>query len=310
MKVPQKMKSKFIVNENNVNERLDVFLFKELKDKSRSYIQKTILENKVLVNDKTIKPSYKVQLNDVISYEDLEIKEIKITANDLPLDIIYEDDSLLVINKKRGMVVHPSNGHYDGDTLVNALMFHKENLSSINGVIRPGIVHRIDKDTSGLIVVAKTDEAHLFLQAQLKDKTMYREYYALCYNLIPNEDLIIKAPIGKDKKDRLKMAVDPYNGKEAITHVHVIKRYKNATLVSCRLETGRTHQIRVHLSYIKHPIIGDNLYGPKSKHYTLLGQMLHAYKLSFIHPKTNQRVTFTCDVDDEFKKVQEILEKE
>ncbi len=301
------MVNKIVVIVDNVNTRIDAFLTTYLKDKSRAHIQKTIEEKKVLVNNKPVKCSYKLQLNDEIIYEELETKELEIVASDIPLNIIYEDDDLMVINKPRGMVVHPSNGHYDGDTLVNALMFHKENLSSINGVIRPGIVHRIDKDTSGLLVIAKTDEAHIFLANQLKDKTMYREYYSLCQGIIPNQDLIIKAPIGKDKNNRLKMAVDVINGKDAITHVHVEERYKNATLVKCRLETGRTHQIRVHLAYIKYPIIGDTVYGSKSKYYTSLGQMLHAYKLSFIHPRTKERVTFTCDVDEEFKRVQEIL---
>lgn len=301
------MVNKIVVTIDNMNTRIDAFLTTYLKDKSRAHIQKTIEEKKVLVNNKPVKCSYKLQLNDEIIYEELETKELEIVASDIPLNIIYEDDDLMVINKPRGMVVHPSNGHYDGDTLVNALMFHKENLSSINGVIRPGIVHRIDKDTSGLLVIAKTDEAHIFLANQLKDKTMYREYYALCQGIIPNQDLIIKAPIGKDKNNRLKMAVDVINGKDAITHVHVEERYKNATLVKCRLETGRTHQIRVHLAYIKYPIIGDTVYGSKSKYYASLGQMLHAYKLSFIHPRTKERVTFTCDVDEEFKRVQEIL---
>ena len=302
--------NKIVVDENSVGLRIDAFLTSYLNDKSRSYIQKAIEVGQITVNDKTVKPSYKINLDDVICYEELETKELEIVASNIPLNIIYEDDDIIVINKQRGMVVHPSNGHYDGDTLVNALMYHKENLSSINGVIRPGIVHRIDKDTSGLLVVAKNDEAHLFLADQLKDKSMYREYYALCNGLIPHQDLVIKAPLNKDKKDRLKMCVDPYNGKDAITHVHVLKRFKNATLVSCKLETGRTHQIRVHLSYIKYPIIGDTVYGQKSKHYTSLGQMLHAYKLSFIHPRSKERVTFTCDVDDEFKRVQEMLENE
>ncbi len=306
----KKIMNRIIVNETKVGLRIDTFLAEIIKDKSRSYIQKAIENGQILVNDKLTKASYKVNLNDVITYNELETKELDIVASDIPLNIIYEDDDVIVINKQRGLVVHPSNGHYDGDTLVNALMYHKENLSSINGVVRPGIVHRIDKDTSGLLVVAKNDEAHLFLADQLKDKTMHREYYALVHGVIPHTDLIIKAPLGKDKKDRLKMAVDPINGKEAITHVHVVERYKNATLVTCKLETGRTHQIRVHLSYIKYPIVGDIVYGRKSTFYTSKGQMLHAYKLSFVHPRTKENITFTCDVDDEFKRVQEILKNE
>lgn len=301
---------KLIVESEFVSTRIDLYLFKKIGTKSRSYFQKLIEDGNVLVNGKSVKSSYKLALNDEVSYKLFEEKPLEIIESDIPINIIYEDDYLLVINKERGMVVHPSNGHYDGDTLVNALMARKDKLSSINGVIRPGIVHRIDKDTSGLLVVAKTDEAHIFLANQLKDKTMYREYYALVEGVIPHELITIKAPIGKDKKDRLKQAIDLINGKEAITHVKVIKRFKRSTLVSCKLETGRTHQIRVHLAYIKYPIIGDNVYGRKSFYYTSKGQMLHAYKLSFIHPKTNERITFTCDVDDEFKRVQNILENE
>ena len=302
--------NKFIVEQEFDSMRLDAYLAKKIPEKSRSYFQKTIEEGNVLVNGKKEKSSFKINEGDEITYSLLEEKPLEIIASDIPLDIVYEDDALIVINKPRGMVVHPSNGHYEGDTLVNALMARIDKLSSINGVIRPGIVHRIDKDTSGLLVVAKTDEAHIFLAEQLKDKTMYREYYALVEGILPHELVTIKAPIGKDKKDRLKQAVDIINGKDAITHVKVLKRFKRASLVSCKLETGRTHQIRVHLSYIKYPIIGDQVYGRKSHFYTSLGQMLHAYKLSFIHPITKERVTFTSEVDDEFNRVQKILENE
>lgn len=301
---------KFIVELEFDNYRLDAYLANKISEKSRSYFQKAIEEGNVLVNDKKVKSSYKIKVNDEISYKFLEEKPLEIIESDIPLDIVYEDDAILVINKARGMVVHPSNGHYDGDTLVNALMARKDKLSSINGIIRPGIVHRIDKDTSGLLVVAKTDEAHIFLAEQLKDKTMYREYYALVEGVVPHEQITIKAPIGKDKKDRLKQAVDAINGKDAITHVTVLKRFKRSSLVSCKLETGRTHQIRLHLSYIKYPIIGDNVYGRKSHYYTSKGQMLHAYKLSFIHPITKERVTYVSEVDDEFKRVQTVLENE
>ena len=201
------------------------------------------------------------------------------------------------------MVVHPSNGHYDGDTLVNALLHSVKNLSSINGVVRPGIVHRIDKDTSGLLVVAKNDFAHVFLSNQLQDHTMHREYYALVEGVIPHTDLLINAPIGKDKNDRLKQCVDIYNGKEAITHVHVVERMKNNTLVQCKLETGRTHQIRVHMQYIKHPIVGDPVYGYRKQEIKANGQILHAYSLTFIHPRKNKEMTFTCPLDEECKRV-------
>lgn len=301
---------KFIVELEFDSTRLDAYLSKKIDTKSRSYFQKLIDEGNVFVNGKNVKASTKVYEGDEITYSLFDDKPLEIIESDIPLNIVYEDECLLVINKARGMVVHPSNGHYEGDTLVNALMARKDKLSSINGVIRPGIVHRIDKDTSGLLVVAKTDEAHIFLAEQLKDKTMYREYYALVEGIVPHELITIKAPIGKDKKDRLKQAVDTINGKEAITHVKVLKRFKRSTLVSCKLETGRTHQIRLHLSYIKYPIIGDNVYGRKSHYYTSKGQMLHAYKLSFIHPLSKERVTFEAPVDEEFLRVESILENE
>ena len=299
--------NKFSIEENNIGLRLDTFLVQVLKDRSRAYIQKAIEEGLVLVNDKKSKSSYKLRINDEVSFTPLKEETLEIIESNIPLDIIYEDDDIIVINKPRGMVVHPSNGHYEGGTLVNALMYRKESLSSINGIIRPGIVHRLDKDTSGLIVVAKNDEAHIFLAKQLLDKTMYREYYALCEGIIGNNEVIIKAPIGKDPSNRLRNAVDVINGKEAITHVHVLKRYKDACFISCKLETGRTHQIRVHLSYINHPLIGDTLYGKKNQPLTNKGQMLHAYCLSFIHPKTNKRVTFYAELDTEFIRVQNLL---
>ncbi len=300
----------FSIDEEHNNIRLDAYLVMMIKEHSRSYIQKAIENGNVLVNGKTAKCSYRLKNGDEINFEPLKETPLEIVESDIPLDIVYEDDDLMVINKPRGMVVHPSNGHFSGGTLVNALMHQKTKLSSINGVIRPGIVHRIDKDTSGLLVVAKNDEAHIFLSNQLKDKTMYRKYYALCEGVIPNNDIIIKAPIGKDEKNRLKMGVNLKNGKDSTTRVHVIDRYKNATLVSCELETGRTHQIRVHLAYIHHPIIGDNIYGNKHQPLTNLGQMLHAYLLSFIHPKTKERVEFTCEVDNEFKRVQKLLKEQ
>ena len=294
---------KFIVTIEDNNTRLDAFLVKCVPSKSRSYIQKAISEGQVLVDDKKVKASYKVSENEVISFELLEDVPLNLVAEDVPLNIVYEDDDIFVINKPRGMVVHPSNGHYEGGTLVNALLYHSEHLSSINGVIRPGIVHRIDKDTSGLLVVAKNDRAHIFLQEQLKDKTMYREYHAIVDWVIPHQDVNIIAPIGKDSKDRLKQAIDVYHGKDAVTHVSVIERFNNYTLVSAKLETGRTHQIRVHMSYINHPCVGDKVYGKRKQPLTQLGQMLSAIKLSFIHPSTNERVTFTCEEDEEFKRV-------
>ncbi len=296
-----------IVDEENDNVRLDSFLSSLDEAKSRSYVQKAIEEGNVNVNSKVVKKaSFKVFEGDEIRFTFLEDKPLNVVSKDIPIDIIYQDDDLLVINKPRGMVVHPSNGHYDGDTLVNALLYHIKDLSSINGVVRPGIVHRIDKDTSGLLVVAKNDEAHLFLSSQLVDHTMHREYLAICEGVIPHTDLKIDAPLGKDPNDRLKRCVDIYNGKEAVTYVHVIERMKYNTLVSCRLETGRTHQIRVHMQYIKHPLVGDPVYGYRKQEIKANGQILHAYKITFIHPKTKKEMSFTCEPDEEFNRVLEI----
>lgn len=296
-----------IVDEENDNVRLDTFLSSLDEAKSRSYVQKAIEEGNVIVNSKVVKKaSFKVYEGDEIRFTFLEDKPLNVVSKDIPIDIIYQDDDLLVINKPRGMVVHPSNGHYDGDTLVNALLYHIKDLSSINGVVRPGIVHRIDKDTSGLLVVAKNDEAHLFLSSQLVDHTMHREYLAICEGVIPHTDLKIDAPLGKDPNDRLKRCVDIYNGKEAVTYVHVIERMKYNTLVSCRLETGRTHQIRVHMQYIKHPLVGDPVYGYRKQEIKANGQILHAYKITFIHPRTKEEMSFTCEPDEEFNRVLEI----
>ncbi len=296
-----------IVDEENDNVRLDSFLSSLDEAKSRSYVQKAIEEGNVNVNSKTVKKaSFKVYEGDEVRFTFLEDKPLNVVSKDIPIDIIYQDDDLLVINKPRGMVVHPSNGHYDGDTLVNALLYHIKDLSSINGIVRPGIVHRIDKDTSGLLVVAKNDEAHLFLSSQLVDHTMHREYLAICEGVIPHTDLKIDAPLGKDPNDRLKRCVDIYNGKEAVTYVHVIERMKYNTLISCRLETGRTHQIRVHMQYIKHPLVGDPVYGYRKQEIKANGQILHAYKITFIHPRTKKEMSFTCEPDEEFNRVLEI----
>lgn len=299
--------NKVVVDFENDGIRLDAFLVKIIEGKSRSYVQKLIEEGNCLVNSKVGKASYKVRVNDLIEYNLIQEKELNLEKKDIKLDIIYQDEDIVVINKPRGMVVHPSNGHYDGNTLVNALLYQIDDLSSINGVVRPGIVHRIDKNTSGLLVIAKNDRAHIFLQDQLKDHTMHREYYALVDGVIPHTDIKIDAPIGRDSKDRMKRAVDIYNGKEAVTYVHVEERFKHYTLVSCRLETGRTHQIRVHMKYINHPIVGDPEYGRRHKDLTCSGQMLHAYRLTFIHPRTNEEMSFTCPIDQEFKEVIEIV---
>lgn len=280
-----------IITEEHQNERLDKFLSFILPTFSRTTIQKLIEKELVLVNDKKAKASYKIEENDHIVVYDQEVEDTSINPEDIPLDIIYEDTDLLVINKPKNMVVHPSIGHYKG-TLVNALLYHCKDLSTINGVHRPGIVHRIDKDTSGLLVVAKNDFAHSHLQNQLVDKTMYRKYIALVYGKLDHKEGIIDAPIGRDNSNRQKMAVVK-DGKESITHFSLIKQYQNYALIECLLKTGRTHQIRVHLDFIKHPVVGDPMYGPK-KVIGEIGQYLHATELHFIHPRTNKEMSFNA----------------
>ena len=293
---------RFTVTYLEANNRLDKALSLFKSDISRSYIAKLIEEGKVLVNDKQEKSSYKVKENDVICLLDFEDKKSDIKEEDIPLDVVYEDDDIMVINKVQGMVVHPANGHYSG-TLVNALMHQADSLSSINGVIRPGIVHRIDKDTSGLICIAKNDNAHHFLADQLKDHTMSREYIALVRGVIKENSGTIDMPIGRDKKDRQKMGIDK-EGKPATTHFQVIERFNDHTLVKCQLVSGRTHQIRVHMSAIGHPVEGDPLYA--GRNYDKLyknGQLLTAYKLKLIHPSSKKEMVFEIDLPDYFKEV-------
>lgn len=295
------------VDENNVNIRLDKFIKDNTNDLSREYIQKLIDEGYVLVNGKEItKCSYKIALNDEIIVSFKEVEDLNVEPQNIPLDIVYEDKDVIVINKPQGMVVHPAPGNYK-DTLVNALLYHCKDLSSINGVKRPGIVHRIDKDTSGLLMVAKNDYAHNFLAEQLKDKTASRTYVALVHGIVHVKKGIINAPIGRDPKSRVKMAVVK-DGKEAITEFKVLKYYKDFTLIECKLKTGRTHQIRVHMDYIGYPLVGDPLYGRRKLKYGNK-QYLHAKELSFIHPTTKERVTFTTELPEYFTKFLNELEK-
>ena len=297
---------KYIVSFKENGERIDKAISLLNKDLSRSFITKLLKEGKITVNGQVEKPSYKVKENDEIFIEEIVDVKADIKEEDIPLDIVYEDDDILIINKPQGMVVHPANGHYSG-TLVNALMFQEDSLSSINGVIRPGIVHRIDKDTSGLLCVAKNDNAHHFLAEQLKDHTMAREYIALVRGDIKENSGTIEMPIGRDKKDRQKMAATK-DGKPAITHFQVLERFKDHTLVKCQLVSGRTHQIRVHMSTIGHPVEGDPLYG--GKNYDKLyqnGQLLVAFKLKLIHPKTKKEMVFEIPLPSYFEKVLEEL---
>ena len=286
-----------IKNEEVINKRLDVALPLLISLFSRSQIQKLIKEEKILVNNNVIKSNYHLKLNDVISITEAQAST-NLQGENIPLDIIYEDDSLLVINKPRGLVVHPGNGNHE-HTLVHALLYHISSLSNIDET-RPGIVHRIDKDTSGLLVVAKNNIAHRFLAEQLKDHTMHREYLALVKGVIKENAGQIIAPISRDKNNPLKMAVDAKFGKEAETFFKVKKRYLDATLVDVKLKQGRTHQIRVHFNYINHPVIGDTMYGRDNCQKVKDGQILHAYRLSFIHPVTHKKMSFIAPLPTYF----------
>ena len=292
-------------NKQVANLRLDKALSILLEDVSRSKIQSHLENGLILVNSKVEKSSYKLREGDVISVNDFPSEKSDLYPENIPLDIVYEDDTVIVINKPKGLVVHPGAGNKE-HTLANALKFHSENLSSLNGEFRPGIVHRIDKDTAGLLIVAKTDAAHAFLSSQLEDHTLGRKYYALVLGIISENEGKIIAPIGRDKKYRQKMAVDLVNGKEAETNFKVIERFKESTLVECSLKTGRTHQIRVHMNYINHPVIGDPIYGKGNRKIYDDGQLLFAHEIHFIHPKTKKEMTFCVDLPSYFK---EILEK-
>lgn len=291
------------------NERLDYYLSLELDEVSRTRIQKLVKDQLVKVNGSIKKSSYIVKEGDTISVVFPEPKKLEITPEDIPLEIVFEDSDLAVVNKRHGMVVHPAPGNYSG-TLVNALMFHMDNLSSINGIIRPGIVHRLDKDTSGLLVIAKNDKTHRGLSEQLKHHGVYREYVALVHGNIRQDTGTIDEPIGRNQKDRKKMAVTGKNSKEAITHFSVSKRYGKYTLVTLRLETGRTHQIRVHLSHMGNPVVGDPVYSGGKNEFKIERQLLHARRLGFIHPSTNENVEFSCDLPEDFKLILERLDKE
>lgn len=284
--------------------RIDKYLLDKL-DISRNKIQKLINDNNILVNGKSVKTSYIVRVDDLIECDFLYKEKIDILPEDIPLDIVYEDDDLLLVNKPSGMVVHPAVGNYS-HTLVNALMYYCNNLSQVNGVIRPGIIHRIDADTSGLLLVAKNDMAHVDLAKQISEKSVKREYIALVDGVIKEDTATIDAPIGRDVKNRKKMCVTADNSKDAITNIKVIERYKNSTLITCSLLTGRTHQIRVHMNYIGHSVINDPVYGSKKLVDSLFGQMLHARKIGFVHPRTHEYMEFTCEPPEKFLDILEM----
>ena len=278
----------------------------DLTPLSRSLANEQIKNGQILVNGQVKKAKYAVKAGDVITYELPEPEALEYVAENLPLDIVYQDEDVAVVNKAQGMVVHPSAGHTSG-TLVNALMYHIKDLSGINGVLRPGIVHRIDKDTSGLLMIAKNDDAHIKLAEELKDKKSLRKYWAIVHGNLPNDRGVIEAPIGRSEKDRKKQAVTA-KGKPAVTRFHVLERFGNYTLVELQLETGRTHQIRVHMAYIGHPVAGDEVYGPRK---TLKGhgQFLHARTLGFTHPKMGEVMEFTAEVPAIFQETLEKLRK-
>lgn len=295
-------KIELIVEQSYEGTRVDQYISDNISELSRTYIKKLIDDGKITVNAKQVKASYKLQEKDVVLVELPKPEPLEIEPQNIPLDIVYEDDHVLIVHKAQGMVVHPAPGNYK-DTLVNALLYHIEKLSDINGVLRPGIVHRIDKDTSGLLAVAKSDLAHKSLSAQLKEHTITRKYTALVEGIIQEETGIIDAPIGRHSKDRKKMTVTDRNAKNAKTHFKVLKRFNKYTLVECRLETGRTHQIRVHMSYIDHPVVGDLTYGLKRQKLYSKGQLLHASTIGFDHPETGEYMEFNCPIPEYFEKV-------
>ena len=293
----------------NEGVRLDKAIAELDSDISRMMIQKLIEDNKVLVNGKKEKPSYKVKINDKIKIELDPPKETTLKAEDIPLNIIYEDSDIIIVNKEKGMVVHPGNGNLDG-TLANAIMAKcKDSLSGIGGEIRPGIVHRIDKDTSGIIIIAKNDKAHINISEQIKEHKTKKTYLALVRGNVKENEATIDMPIARSKKDRKKMAVAK-DGKKAVTHFKVLKRYNDCTLLEVIIETGRTHQIRVHLAEIGYPIIGDYTYSNGKNRFNVEGQMLHAYKIKFKHPTTDKEVEYTAELPKYFKDILEKLDKE
>jgi len=294
-----------VVEESHNGVRIDKYLTEILPDFSRSRVQQLIEEGYVEVNDLETKSNYKVKTGDIVSAEWPEDETLEVEAEEMDLDILYEDSDIIVINKPKGMVVHPGAGN-PSHTLVNGLLAHCKDLSGINGVLRPGIVHRIDKDTSGCLVVAKNDLAHQVLSEQLSSKTMRRTYLALVHGVLNHNVGTIEAPIGRDKNDRQKMTVTSIGSRPAVTHFKVIQRYEKMTLVECQLETGRTHQIRVHFQYIGYPIVGDPKYSIKHTLETQ-GQCLHAYKIEFRHPRTDELMQFSAEMPDVFKKVLEEL---
>lgn len=300
-------KLEFVADADSV--RIDKYIADNEPSLTRTATAKLIEQGLVFVNSKAVGKNYKLKIGDVINLEIPDPVPYEAKPENIPLEIVYEDNDLLVVNKPKGMVVHPAAGNYDG-TLVNALLYHcGDSLSGINGVMRPGIVHRIDKDTSGLLIVAKNDFAHFSLAEQIKAHSFTREYESIVYGNLKEDEGTVNAPIGRSQYDRKKMCVTDKNSKNAVTHYQVIARYKGYTHIKCILETGRTHQIRVHMAYLGHPVSGDLVYGVKNEKVDFIGQCLHARKIGFVHPRTNEYLEFTSDLPDYFKKYLEKLEK-
>ncbi len=298
---------KITVDSEKQGKRIDAFVSENIDDMSRTMAQKLIDDGKVLVNSKRVKSSYKVETNDIVEIEIPKPTETTIKAQDIPVPIIYEDDDIIVVNKPKGMVVHPANGNPDG-TLVNAILsMCKGSLSGIGGEVRPGIVHRLDKDTSGLIIIAKNDKAHINMSKQIQDRLVTKKYIALVRGVLPEDEATIDMPIARSLKDRKKMDVNK-NGKNAITHFKVLKRYNKYTLIEVKIDTGRTHQIRVHMSHIGYPIIGDGVYSNGKNEFGVEGQMLHAKSLDFKHPITGKQIHLEAPLPEYFQKVLDILD--
>lgn len=302
----------FSIEEEDIDKRLDSFLSERIEGYSRTYMQKLIEDGSAKVREKTVKSNYKLKKGDTVEVTIPDPVPLEVEAEDIRLDVVYEDDALIVINKPQGMVVHPAQGNYRG-TIVNALLHHCDSLSDynsltgINGVMRPGIVHRIDKDTSGIIVIAKSNDAHLSLSEQLKAHSITRKYLALLEGRLKSENGTVDAMIGRNPKDRKQMAVVDRNGKQAVTHYRVLEQFDSNTLIEASLETGRTHQIRVHMAYIGHPVVGDTVYGFKKQRFDTKGQLLHARVLGFVHPKTGRYMEFEAPVPEYFQRILHIL---
>lgn len=300
---------KFVAQSEDVGKRIDKYLSEVLPDYSRSFIQRMVKDQQVSINKKQIKSNYKLRVGDIIAFNIPAPKALDIPAENIQLDILYEDKDVLLVNKPQGMVVHPAPGHHTG-TLVNAIMHHcQDDLSGINGIMRPGIVHRIDKDTSGVLIVCKNDLAHASIAEQLKNHSITRKYNAIVYNHVKDDEGVINAPIGRHPVHRKQMAINTKQGKEAVTHYRVLERINQYTYVELQLETGRTHQIRVHMTSIHHPLLGDPVYGPINNRFKLKGQALHARILGFIHPTTQEYMAFEAPLPNYFKSLLEKLRR-